>query len=219
MKKIDKINVITQGAFGENSYIVTYDKDKCVLVDPGLNGEALLKHIGDNNLELTLTILTHNHFDHIAGLNNEILSRKVYMSEKDKNDLLDIKYTTLMYNAYGYQLIENEKDFKTFFKMLIENKSNIITVKDKDTILDLFTVMETPGHTVGSICLINKPAEIIFTGDTLFNNGYGRYDLPGGNYDTLIASLKKITSLPSSYTVKPGHGNDTTIDKEKHNYD
>lgn len=218
MNRIDDVYIITRGAFGENTYIVKYDADKCIIIDPGLEGKSLLSYVNDNNLTLTGTILTHNHFDHIAGLTKEMLHKKIYMSEIDKTDLLDINYTTLMYNTYGHLLIENQNDFNTFFDMNKQNSNNILSVKDGDTILDMFTVLFTPGHTKGSICLINDSSKTVFTGDTLFLDGYGRYDLPGGDYNTLMQSLKRLVKLPQDYIVYPGHGGKTTIQNEMELY-
>ncbi|MDY6915445.1 MAG: MBL fold metallo-hydrolase, partial [Candidatus Cloacimonadota bacterium] len=77
-----------------------------------------------------------------------------------------------------------------------------------------FTVLHTPGHTQGGICLHNQ--NILFSGDTLFNRGIGRTDLPGGNYKTLENSImKKLWTLPDDTKVYPGHGTATTIGDEK----
>jgi len=74
-----------------------------------------------------------------------------------------------------------------------------------------FQLIHTPGHTPGSICLYNEKESLLFSGDTLFNGGYGRTDLPGGSTAQLIASLEKLNRLPSGTLVYPGHGDTTVI--------
>ena len=75
------------------------------------------------------------------------------------------------------------------------------------------SVLHTPGHTPGSICLVGE--DFIITGDTLFNGSIGRYDFPGGDYDTIMRSLKKLTELEFNYKLLPGHGASTHLDREK----
>lgn len=216
--KIKSIHTITKGAFNENTYIVEYEDRSCILIDPGLDGDGILKFIKDNDLTLKGTVLTHNHFDHIAAINKEILEGKIYMSLTDKADLLDSSYTTLMYNTYGHYLIENEDDFKSFYSLILSKKDNIIGVKDAEVIQDAFKVIFTPGHTKGSICLLDDDNNVIFTGDTLFKDGYGRYDLPGGDYKTLMGSLDALLKLPEHLKVYSGHGGVTTIGNERKHF-
>jgi len=95
-----------------------------------------------------------------------------------------------------------------------------ILLKEGDTVAleDIkFVVIETPGHTIGSICLYNKENAVLFSGDTLFFESIGRYDLPTGNFDSLINSINKILTLDKSTTVYTGHGPQTTIKHEKIN--
>ena len=85
---------------------------------------------------------------------------------------------------------------------------------DTLTLADLtFSVLHTPGHTPGSVCLLF--GDTIFSGDTLFSGSCGRTDLPGGNHTVIVQSLKRLASLPGDYTVCPGHGEPTTLSIER----
>ena len=81
--------------------------------------------------------------------------------------------------------------------------------------MSTFQVLHTPGHTPGSVCFYFPKEKVLLSGDTLFQMGYGRTDLPGGNYSQLINSLNCLFELPSDVQVYPGHGNFTTIGAEK----
>jgi glyoxylase-like metal-dependent hydrolase (beta-lactamase superfamily II) len=78
-----------------------------------------------------------------------------------------------------------------------------------------FDVLHTPGHTEGSVCLISHEAGVVFSGDTLFPGGWGRVDLPGGDPDAMMDSLRRLTALPDPLRVLPGHGRTTTIGAER----
>jgi hydroxyacylglutathione hydrolase len=77
------------------------------------------------------------------------------------------------------------------------------------------TVLHTPGHTEGSVCLYDPDAGLLFSGDTLFAGGWGRVDLPGGDPDVMAASLARLSELPDAVRVYPGHGADTTVGRER----
>lgn len=198
------MNIITliAGLYEENCYIV-YHNNIAFIIDPGGKADNIIKKIDENKLKPIFIILTHAHFDHTGAVNKlkEVYNIPVYMN---KNDL---------YLIEGY----NEKDIDFFplsqniiiDKYLKEN--DIINFSDK-----YIKIIETPGHTKGSISiLVDKH---LFTGDTLFEYSIGRCDFPGGSYNEIIDSIKnKLFTLSEDIIVYPGHGNLTTIGKEKTN--
>ena len=193
------------GPVQANCYIVA-DKNaaEAIVIDPGSDGEKILRTIKDLNLKIQYIINTHAHIDHIEA--NEYLKNnlgcKICMHEADKNMLSDTNLNL------SYMLYPAEK--------MVFPKPDII-LKDKDTIKAgnmKISVIHTPGHTPGSICLgVDKS---LFTGDTLFSGSIGTTEVPLADYKTLINSIKnKILTLPDDTRIYPGHGNASTIGTEK----
>ena len=142
-------------------------------------------------------IITHSHADHIAALANltENTDAKVYVHRLDFDGLYD---KTL-----------NEEDIVAT-KVLPVDKSKVICVEEKDKIIleNLeFEVIHTPGHTKGSIVVHNKENNILFSGDTIFENTYGRTDLITGSRDDMKQTLDKLFNRFDDVEVLPGHGN------------
>lgn len=189
----------------ENIYLLSKDKS-CYIIDPGGdNIDEVLKYIKENNLSLEAILVTHGHFDHILSI-NDILKFKnvpIYIGSSDKEKLFDSNLSlSKLFNGEDY---------------IINSNANIITVKDKDVIFGL-EVIETPGHTSGSVCYLDNEDNCIFTGDTLFKMAYGRVDFPTGDARAMRDSLNKLLKLDSSIVVYPGHGSETTIKEEYTNY-
>jgi len=168
---------------------MVYDSNKeGFIIDPGGDAEKLLHIIRQEGLDIRFIILTHGHFDHTGAVNpiKEALGIPLYMN---KNDLY-ILPKGIKPDAYL-----EDGDTRVFGK-------------------EQLLIMETPGHTPGSISI--KVGDCIFTGDTLFQESVGRTDLPGGSHNTLIKSItEKLTSLPDNTKVYPGHGPSSTIGWEK----
>ena len=199
-----KISTITVGPVQTNVYLIGDEKTKeAALVDPADSPEEIMAMILKSGFDVKKILLTHGHFDHIAALNDiaEKTGAEIFISEKDVELLRDAGKNAAM----------------LFFGMDIHSDLPITTVKngDKITVGNLeITVQETPGHTKGSVCYFVEKA--VFTGDTIFRDGYGRTDLYGGNYAALIKSItEKLLTLPDDLTVYPGHGGETTIGFEK----
>lgn len=177
-----------------NCYLIE-DEKKSYLIDPGEDGEKILSIIQEKELKLDKIILTHGHFDHIGGVKflRERTGVEVYIHPEDKEYLLDGKKNLSYLTGEVIELLPvdgflNEGDF--FAK---------------------FRVIHTPGHTPGGISLYSVEDNLLFSGDTIFNNGYGRTDFPGGDLETLINSINKLLKLPDETIVYPGHGPTTTI--------
>ncbi|WFA09844.1 MBL fold metallo-hydrolase [Tissierella sp. Yu-01] len=192
------------GIYAVNCYIV-YSKNTMdgIVVDPGGDAEAIKNYIEENNISLKSIVLTHGHGDHIGGVKElkEYYNVPVFIHEDDAEMLEDCSKNLSSSMAIG--CVELTPDG-------LLNDNDIIEVGDLEVL-----ILHTPGHTKGGICL--KIKDHLISGDTLFNSSIGRTDLYGGNFDTLINSIKtKLLVLPEDTTVLPGHGQPTTIKAEKY---
>lgn len=205
------------GPFETNCYVVS-DEQQILLVDPACSSlyeqQMLLRYINSlpfrEGQGLGLQILaTHGHLDHLWGAawacakwNTPVLMHEA--------DIPMAKAMQQQYDLFGIRA--TAEDFP-----IEELKSKI---KNQKSQMSNFELLSTPGHTPGSICLyFNTPSSshlspFILSGDTLFKMGYGRTDLPGGNFSQLIDSLDRLFALPPETVVYPGHGAPTTIGAE-----
>lgn len=197
------IECLELGLFQTNCYILadTNTKKACV-VDPGSDAEIIWNRLSDNQWKLSSIILTHGHFDHIGA--TEDLKKKsnapVLVHAEDAEMLRD---PLLNVSAYvGGPVIRTSCDKNI-------REGDTIPVGDY-----LLHVIETPGHSPGSISLFINDTAIV--GDTIFKDGIGRTDLPGGSMEQLLLSIKeKIMVRDSTVRLLPGHGPSTTIGREK----
>ena len=206
-----KIEKLTFNNFMENTFIV-YDQTKeCIIIDPGCYSEEekdkLLSFIKSNKLKPTLLINTHCHIDHIFGNNfvNKIWDIELAINKLDLEILNGAHLVAQSYSFNNYEPSPlpsryiKEGDFITFGQSKLK-------------------IIFTPGHAPGHISLYSQKDNFIISGDVLFMNSIGRTDLPGGNYEILIKTIKtKLLTLPEKTKVYCGHGPDTTIDNEKKN--
>ena len=206
-----QIQVFTFNQFFENTIIV-FDKTKeCVIIDPGCytisEKDTLQKYISINKLIPVKLINTHCHIDHILG-NNFIAKTYDLELEMNANDMELIKSSNEIAQLYGFTDYEMSPLPKKF-------------LNDGDTLEfgnSQFKILFTPGHAPGHISLYSEKDGLLISGDVLFNNSIGRTDLPGGNYDLLIESIKnKILTLNDNTIVYCGHGPSTTIGNERLN--
>ena len=185
-----KMITLPLGALETNCYVVYDEASKaCALVDPGAMPQTILDTLEKNELALQKIFLTHAHFDHTGALHDAYPDVPIYVSAQDTDETLNMSRGNLVYTD---------------------------TFLDGDEISMpplTFRVLATPGHTRGSSCLIC--GDTIFSGDTLFEGCCGRTDLPGGDGAQMLASLKRLAELPGDYHVLPGHGEDTTLDRER----
>ncbi len=199
---INIVQKITAGPFQENGYIVHVEGNSdCFIIDPGDNHELYIKEIEKNNLNPIGILNTHGHIDHVhaaQSLKNHY-SIPFHIHENEKMILDHYPQSCLMYGMIQKEIPVVDKWLSTEDNISIGNYN-----------LD---IIRTPGHTPGGVCYqFNSD---IFTGDTLFKGSIGRTDLPGGNYDQLMESLKLlISTVPSDTKVHSGHGFSTTIDAE-----
>ena len=204
-----EIHQITFNTFQENTFILWDNTGDCIIIDPGCyekNEELeLVDFINKNNLNPVKLINTHCHIDHILG--NKFVSEKwnleLYMH---KTDLPLLKGAGDIAKMYGFENYRRSPYPKYFLE-----EGNVLEFGESK-----LEILFTPGHAPGHICLCSKEDKFIVAGDVLFNGSIGRTDLPGGDFDTLIASIKtKLFLLDSETVVYCGHGPSTTIGKEK----
>ena len=189
-----KISMVTVGPVQTNVYLIGDEKTKeAALVDPADSPEEIMAMILKSGFSVKKILLTHGHFDHIAALNDivEKTGAEIFISEKDVELLRDANKNAAM----------------LFFGMDIHSDLPVTTVKNGDKIavgnLEV-SVQETPGHTKGSVCYFVEKA--VFTGDTIFRDGYGRTDLYGGEYAALRVSLMELVPGLKGKKIYPGHG-------------
>ena len=199
-----QVKTLVLGAVQTNCYILTSDSapGRALVIDPAASAKDIFAYLQKNALTLDAILLTHTHFDHMEALDELIAltGAPFYCPEKDAGGLTDFITNGSML-LFRYPVIVNIKPTR-----LLRSGDHIGFGKEK------LTVLETPGHTVGSVCY--DGGDILFSGDTLFCQGYGRTDLPGVRDDELFSSLKRIFALPDK-TVYPGHGQTTTIANER----
>jgi glyoxylase-like metal-dependent hydrolase (beta-lactamase superfamily II) len=192
------------GALGANCYIVGDEKEKNgIVIDPGGDAGKIISEIGKLGLKIEKIVLTHGHGDH-TGAANELKAATGAEIAIHGDDVAVMKDKGLC------------DMFRLDYKPVDQPD---ILLKDGDVleIGDLkFSVIHTPGHSRGSICLLGEG--VLFSGDTLFNGSIGRTDLArwGGDYNTIIRSIRtKLLTLDDAITVYPGHGPKTTIGAER----
>lgn len=183
----------SMGDFGTNAYIVS-SKDKAVLIDAPCEPDLIMDML--DGRKLLAILLTHGHVDHISAAEaiRKETDCKVYISEKDKNMLIDPKTSLASYFSVDFYPCTQSKSFKD---------GDLLTFEDMT-----FKVVETPGHTPGSSCFVID--NVIFSGDTLFKNSIGR-DFGWGCYRDIIKSIAKLYQLGGNYTVYPGHDRETEL--------
>lgn len=198
-----KITQLTLGPLQTNCYIVYGEDKKAAVIDPGFCADVIESKVDELGLTIEKILLTHAHFDHIMAV--EDLRKKGAELYIHRNDLKMLNDPNLnhMLMAAGKEI-----EFKAVEHIL--NDGDVIDVGGEE-----LKVLHTPGHTEGSVCYISS--EWIVSGDTLFKETVGRTDLYGGDFDTIIESLKKLKALDKDYVVYPGHGECTTLNYEKNN--
>ncbi|HOP64427.1 MAG TPA: MBL fold metallo-hydrolase [Spirochaetota bacterium] len=196
-----EIFTLANGPFMVNSYLVVNGK-KAFIIDPGSGINPILVKIESEKLELEAIVATHGHIDHIDGVNTVKKKFKVpfYVNDMDTELIQTVQMQARMFGVPDPGEIIADRNLPSSGDIEIAGMK--------------LGLVHTPGHSKGSVSIIID--DVIFSGDTLFNFSIGRTDLPGGNYEELINSIRsKILILPDSTRVLSGHGPETTVGREK----
>jgi len=196
------VEKLVVGPFASNCYIVGSQSNKeGMIIDPGDEAKQILKRVKDLELDIRFIVLTHGHIDHTGALKEvrEVTGAKVAIHADDAKSLKVQSLSRIFGLSYPTP----------------PSPDRLLKGGESLDIGDLhFEVLHTPGHTPGGICLLGEG--VVFSGDTLFNYGVGRTDLPGGSSSQLLNSIQtRLMTLPDNTVVYPGHGADTTIGAER----
>lgn len=191
-----KVKSIQVGPLATNCYILEDETAKlAAVIDPGDEGERILKLLEADGVKTEYILLTHGHYDHttaVAPLHAALPDAKVYIHAADAS------------GAGSYRLPLSEQiDGLSYYNQGDSLSLGALTIH----------VLHTPGHSLGSVTL--RVADVLFTGDTLFAGSCGRTDLPGGDYAQILTSLKKLGQLEGDFHVLPGHEDFSTLNQER----
>lgn len=191
------VETLVLGYCSENCYVV-YDEDRrALIIDPGDEAPRIVSFVEERGLTVEAVVLTHAHFDHLMAVKEvkEHTGAPLLIHEADARILNDPAYTLV---AFPYKLTPDR----------LLHEGDTVTVGMMN-----FTVLHTPGHTEGCICLLGE--DVLFAGDTLFAGSVGRVDLPGADRNKQQQTLKRLATLPDHLRVLSGHGPSTVLGTEK----
>ena len=187
-----RLQTLVLGAYETNCYIIwDDDSQECLVIDPGYEPERVLSAVKALDKTVSAILLTHGHFDHVGGVSHIFseMDCDIYLCPEDCAMPEQMTAGPLRYtNSY------QEGDTLQLAGLTLQ-------------------VLQTPGHTPGSVCLICEDS--LFSGDTLFSGSCGRTDLPCGSWENLSRSLARLRDLEGDYTVYPGHGEATRLSLER----
>ena len=200
-----RIEKLIVGPFSENCYLVNRkNSKKCFLVDPGYDASKILNGISSLDLEVKYVMVTHGHADHTGAIAHikRAYNFNIVLGDGDQD----------LYENPDKWLVDLFPDYE------LPPKEYLVLPNDTKIEFDglSINILKTPGHTKGSLCF--QLSGFVFTGDTLFKNSIGRYDLPGGDMNEELHSIKtKLLPLENDSIILPGHGDSSTVGHEKIN--
>lgn len=200
-----RIKTLCLGELETNCYIAWDDTRVALVIDPADEAEKILSFIQQERLTVAAVVLTHAHFDHLLAAEKvcDATSAPLYVGKHDESSLADpTRNLSGVFQICSPVYLRADKTL---------GEGEVLTIGETS-----FAVMETPGHTPGCICLLGDG--VLFSGDTLFRDSIGRVDFPGGDVSSMVASLRRLMTLPKNIQVYSGHGPATTIEREiEHN--
>ncbi len=213
------IERIIVGPLFTNAYVVSIGKKECIVIDPGAEGEKIRSRLEVLNVAPKAIIATHGHIDHTGAINHILdaydADIPVCIHEADAAFFAESaaqtnRETFAQFGDQGTEVLD---------ELFNETPKPTVFLKHGDTILDSdLQVLCTPGHTPGGISLYSEERGVVFSGDTLFFKGIGRTDIPGGDAGRLRDSIEKVLfELPPETRLFPGHGPNSTIERERKN--
>ena len=212
------IERIIVGPEHTNTFVVSIGKKECLLIDPGAEGKEIVHRLDIVNFRPMMIIFTHGHLDHVAATaaivdhydhhievgihpdDNRFLGKTAYKEHKKVYDSLGV----------------SEVDFEEVFRPIPDPT---FTFEDGDTIGESdLAVIHTPGHTPGSVCFYSEERNALFSGDTLLFKSIGTTEVPKGDKDKLLSSIRdKLFALPEQTRLFPGHGPLSSLEREMRN--
>lgn len=201
------VRVYTAGPFAENTYLAWLggEERRCVLVDPGAGAAQALADIESEGLTLDTVLLTHAHLDHVDGLpgvRRAFPAVPIHLHPADRP----------LYDAAPQQA----ERFGMTLEALPADVIDIDIAEPLEVAGITFEVRHAPGHAPGHVILWSKEAGLALSGDVIFAGSIGRTDLPGGDFRTLMASIRReVLSLPDETRLLSGHGPETTVGFER----
>ena len=187
-----QIHTMPLGSYQTNCYLIYEEgSQSCVVIDPGYESQQILLEAKRLGKTIEAILLTHGHFDHVGAVRQIAADTdcSVYVCADELTIPARLSAGPI-YHTHTY----GEGDVLNLAGLSLK-------------------VMHTPGHSVGSVCLVCQ--NHIFSGDTLFAGTCGRTDLPGGSWTQIVASLKRLSAIRGDYQVHPGHGESTTLEEER----
>ena len=198
-----KVGCLTLGMLGNNTYFLHKEGEyDCIIIDPARDGEMLVTKLREKGLTIKAIFLTHAHFDHILGVEGirKLSDAPIYGGKDDVEGFLDpeINQSVRVNKQVSIKLDRELSD------------GDEITVGSMTC-----RVIATPGHTPGGVCFYFEEDNILFSGDTLFLETYGRTDFENGSAADIKKSVERLLELPGETKVYPGHNDFTTIEHER----
>lgn len=211
-----KIAEFVQTPFQQNTRVVSCEQTgKAICIDPGEESPEVVEYIEQNGLDLAAICLTHGHLDHVGGaayLHDRFPEADVIAHREEAELYYSLPKQPMLMGIQAHQLAALGMDYA--------EPPKITRFAEHEDVLEVgelrFEIRHCPGHTLGHIVLVEENERTVFSGDCLFSGTIGRTDLPGGNFQRLIGSIRsEILSLPDDFTVCCGHGPDTTVGRER----
>jgi glyoxylase-like metal-dependent hydrolase (beta-lactamase superfamily II) len=200
------IERVPVGALQVNCYVLGCEMTRrAIVIDPGDEAEAILAALDQHKLTLTRILATHAHFDHLLACRvlQERTGAPFYLHPADRPLVATLRRTCMAWLGYDPGSPPD----------ITGDMAPNETIRAGDVALE---VRHTPGHSPGSVTLVDHVGRRAFTGDALFAGSVGRTDLPGGDMRTLLASIRsQILTLPDDFAVFPGHGEASTVGDER----